>query len=72
MAKLVNKKTGKEVSASDPDKVMKRFPKAFRQKPATKLNNEVAKKEADIKSKSIDVKDAQEVNKEKQTPEKGA
>lgn len=52
MGILINKKTGKEVEASDPDKVLERFPKQYRKKPATELNNEVAKAEKTVLSKT--------------------
>lgn len=49
---LINKKTGKEVEASNPDKVLERFPKQFSVKPATELNKDVVKAETSILSKS--------------------
>lgn len=49
---LINRKTGKEIEASDPDAVMKRFPKQYFKKPATQLNADVKKAEESILSKS--------------------
>jgi len=60
MAKLINKKTGKEFNAKDPDKILKRYPKTFRKKPPTKINNEIAKKEAELVGPNgIEVKDSE-------------
>lgn len=70
---LINKKTGKEFPTSDPDAVLKKYPKTFRVKPAAKLNDDVIKKDSDIQKKAnhTDVKDAQEVKStEKTTPKK--
>lgn len=68
---LINKKTGKEFPTSDPDAVLKKYPKTFRVKPAAKLNEDVVKKDSDIqkKAKKIDVKDDQELkDKKNNTP----
>lgn len=71
MAKLINKKTGKEFNTTNPEDVLKRFPRTFRVKPATKLNNEVAQKEAIIKSENdIEVKDSQTIEPIKEYPKK--
>lgn len=45
---LINRKTGKEVEASDPDIVLEKFPRQFSVKPATELNKDVAKAESSI------------------------
>lgn len=71
---LINKKTGVEFNCSDPDAVLKKFPKTFRVKPATKLNDDIIKKDTDIQEKAnqTDVKDAQEIKevKTKTAPKK--
>ncbi|AVR47252.1 hypothetical protein C7S20_19450 [Christiangramia fulva] len=52
-ANLINRNTGKEVEASDPDAVIKRFPKTFTKKPATQLNADVKQAEKSILDKNI-------------------
>lgn len=49
---LINKKTGKQFHTSDPDAVLKKYPKAFRAAPATKLPNDITVKEEEIVSKT--------------------
>ena len=49
---LINKKTGKEFQTSDPDKVLKNYPKTFRTAPAPTLSNDIEVKEAEIVEKS--------------------
>ena len=51
---IINRKTGKEVEASNAQAVMDRFPNQFTTKPGTKLNNEVAKAENALLSKGND------------------
>ena len=53
MGVLINKKTGLEFQTSDPDGVMKKYPKTFKKKPATKVSNAVAKKESEISNKNV-------------------
>jgi len=53
MAKLINKKTGKEVEASDPEAVMKKYPRQFSVKPPIKLNADVAKVENALLAKNL-------------------
>lgn len=53
---LVNKKTGKEFPTSDPDAVLKKYPKTFKVKPDTKLSADVAKKDAEIVENKKDTK----------------
>lgn len=65
---LINKKTGKEFQTSDPEAVLKKYPKTFRVKPATTLNSEVLKKDEAIKNH--EVKDAEVVAPKKKTTKK--
>lgn len=51
---LINRKTGKEVEASDPEAVMKKYPRQFTVKPGTKLNAEVAKVENALLAKNLE------------------
>lgn len=56
---LINKKTGKPFHTSDPDAVLKKYPKAFRAVPATKLPNDITVKEEEIVSKSSTTEEKQ-------------
>lgn len=46
--KLINRKTGKEFIASDPEKVLKKYPNTFRTAPDPKISKEIEVKEAEI------------------------
>ncbi len=61
---LINKKTGIEFQTTDPDAVLKKYPKTFRVKPSTTLAKDIEVKEQEIVSNTSDDKPKEKTKKQ--------